>query len=221
MVERALQRGLFQLQLVELLRVHRGLVRLVPDAEHLVALRQIVVRDGRGEPVGEFILKAVAVVALRLQLFPVQLRKLLDGVDIVIGIAAGSKLELPRVQRLQLLLLVLGQAAQAQRTAALRSVGADGLDGPLDIARACRVEIDLPAAPGRVLRQMIADAAQLPKIIGPEIHTAECIFRAGILAVFQNFMRPYAVGGLCLVERDHKKSRLLSFRRIVFDSLSV
>ena len=76
---------------------------------------------------------------------------------------------------------------------------------PLHIARACRVEIDLPAAPGRVLRQMIADAAQLPKIIGPEIHTAECIFRAGILAVFQNFMRPYAVGGLRLVERDHKK----------------
>ena len=68
MVERALQRGLFQLQLVELLRVHRGLVRLVPDAEHLVALRQIVVRDGSGEPVGEFILKAVAVVALGLQL---------------------------------------------------------------------------------------------------------------------------------------------------------
>ncbi len=45
-----LQRGLFQLRLVELLRVHRGLSVSVPDAEHLVALRQIVVRDGSGEP---------------------------------------------------------------------------------------------------------------------------------------------------------------------------
>ena len=80
-----------------------------------------------------------------------------------------------------------------------------GKINPTQIAGAGGVEIDLAAAPARVLGQSIAGPAKLAEILRPKIHAAERVFRAGIFTVFQDFMRPRAIGGLRLVKRDHKK----------------
>ena len=165
MVERALQRGLFQLQLVKLLRVHGRLVLLVPDAQHLVALRKIFIGNGSREPVGKFVFKAVAVVALGLQLLAVQFGKLFDGVDIVVGIAAGGKFKFSRIERLQLRTRFVRQTTQAHGIAAFGRVGTDGLNGLAQIAGPGGVEIDLAAAPRRVLGQALPRPSKLAEII--------------------------------------------------------
>ena len=165
MVERALQRGLFQLQLVKLLRVHGRFMRLIPDAQHLVALRKIFIGNGSREPVGEFVFKAVAVVALGLELFSVQLGKLFDGVDIVVGIAAGGKFKFSRIERLQLRTRFVRQTAQAHGIAAFGRVGTDGLNGLAQIAGPGGVEIDLAAAPRRMLGQALPRPSKLAEII--------------------------------------------------------
>lgn len=113
----------FQLQLVEFLRVYGRFMRLIPNAQHLMALRKIFIGDGCREPVWELVFKAVAVVALGLQLLAVQFGEFFNGIDIVIGIAAGGKLKFARIERFEFRARFVRQTAQAQRIAALGSVG--------------------------------------------------------------------------------------------------
>ena len=165
MVKCALQRGLFQLQLVEFLRVYGRFMRLIPDAQHLMALRKIFIGDGCREPVWELVFKAVAVVALGLQLLAVQFGEFFNGIDIVVGIAAGGKLKFARIERFEFRARFVRQTAQAQRIAALGSVGPDSLDRFAQIAGSGWIEIDLAAAPRRMLGQAFPGPAEFAKIV--------------------------------------------------------
>ena len=94
-----------------------------------------------------------------------QLGKLFDGVDIVVGIAAGGKFKFSRIERLQLRTRFVRQTAQAHGIAAFGRVGTDGLNGLAQIAGPGGVEIDLAAAPRRVLGQALPRPSKLAEII--------------------------------------------------------
>lgn len=89
------------------------LVDLVPFAHHIAAALQILRRDDFRFEIRMVLLEAVAVVALGLQLLSVKLGKLLDGINVVIGVSVSRKGEFSGVERFQKRFPVVRHAAQA------------------------------------------------------------------------------------------------------------
>ena len=117
-------------------------------------------------------------VALCLQLFAGKLRKLLDGVEIVIGIAQKRIGEFARIELFQYGAVFFRDAAQRERLAVLGGICADCFKRRLGIACADGVEIAKLPVPLRGRADEIAHAGNAAAAGHPKHQICERILAA-------------------------------------------
>ena len=109
-------------------------MRGIPLCRKLTAARKLRSIQRENAKIGVSLLKMIAVVALALQLFAVQVGQMVDLVDIVEAVSHRAEVEPAGEQRLEACNVRLQQAENAAREAALGGIGQKRLDRALQVA---------------------------------------------------------------------------------------